>query len=176
VTSPPPGGDRRPCDQPHVGRADRSAHIAHQNGPDADPSAHIAHENGPDADPSAHIADLIGPDADRRGVLVSDLISNIPAPTAPAEHTADHGRPARWIRTATLALAVTLWTRAAGVATRIGRRLRDDRGQATTEYALVLLAAALVALLVVAWATAGGGAARISRLFNRVIDAVIDRV
>lgn len=56
------------------------------------------------------------------------------------------------------------------------RRLAGDVGQATTEYALVLLAAALVALLVVAWATAGGGAARISRLFNRVIDAVIDRV
>jgi hypothetical protein len=53
---------------------------------------------------------------------------------------------------------------------------RDDRGQATTEYALVLLAAALVGLMVVAWATAGGGAARISRLFNSVIDAVIDRV
>ena len=52
----------------------------------------------------------------------------------------------------------------------------DDRGQATTEYALVLLAAALVGLMVVAWATAGGGAARISRLFNSVIDAVIDRV
>ncbi len=59
---------------------------------------------------------------------------------------------------------------------RIARRLRDDRGQATTEYALVLLAAALVALLVVAWATAGGGAQRINRLFNRVVDAVIDRV
>lgn len=56
------------------------------------------------------------------------------------------------------------------------RRLAGDGGQATTEYALVLLAAALVALLVVAWATAGGGAARISRLFNRVIDSVIDRV
>ena len=56
------------------------------------------------------------------------------------------------------------------------RRLAGDRGQATTEYALVLLAAALVALLVIAWASAGGGGARISRLFNRVIDAVIDRV
>lgn len=54
--------------------------------------------------------------------------------------------------------------------------LSGDRGQATTEYALVLLAAALVALLVIAWATAGGGAARVSRLFNRVIDSVIDRV
>jgi hypothetical protein len=52
----------------------------------------------------------------------------------------------------------------------------DQRGQATTEYALVLLAAALVGLMVVAWATAGGGAQRISRLFNGVIDAVIDRV
>ena len=56
------------------------------------------------------------------------------------------------------------------------RRGRGDRGQATTEYALVLLAAALVALLVVAWATAGGGAAKIARLFNRVIDSVIDKV
>ena len=54
--------------------------------------------------------------------------------------------------------------------------LTGDSGQATTEYALVLLAAALVALLVVAWATAGGGAAKISQLFNRVIDSVIDRV
>lgn len=62
-------------------------------------------------------------------------------------------------------------------ALRAGRtRLADDRGQATTEYALVLLAAALVGLMVVAWATAGGGAARISRLFNAVIDAVIDKV
>jgi hypothetical protein len=55
-------------------------------------------------------------------------------------------------------------------------RARGDRGQATTEYALVLLAAALVALLVIAWATAGGGAAKIGRLFDRVIDAVIDKV
>jgi hypothetical protein len=51
-----------------------------------------------------------------------------------------------------------------------------DLGQATTEYALVLLAAALVGLLVVAWATAGGGAERIARLFNRVIDGAIERV
>ena len=56
------------------------------------------------------------------------------------------------------------------------RRLRGDRGQATTEYALVLLAAALVALLVVGWATAGGGAAKVGRLFDRVIDSVIDKV
>jgi hypothetical protein len=55
-------------------------------------------------------------------------------------------------------------------------RLRGADGQATTEYALVLLAAALVALLVVGWATAGGGAAKVGRLFDRVIDSVIDKV
>jgi Flp pilus assembly pilin Flp len=53
---------------------------------------------------------------------------------------------------------------------------RSERGQATTEYALVLLAAALVGLLVIAWATAGGGAAAISSLFDRVIQSVTDRV
>lgn len=53
---------------------------------------------------------------------------------------------------------------------------RSDRGQATTEYALVLLAAALVGLLVIGWATAGGGAAAIGRLFDRVIQSVIDKV
>lgn len=58
-------------------------------------------------------------------------------------------------------------------------RCRDtprDRGQATTEYALVLLAAALVGVLVIGWATAGGGAAAIGRLFDRVIESVIDQV
>ena len=48
----------------------------------------------------------------------------------------------------------------------------NDCGQATTEYALVLLGAALVALLVVGWATSGGGAGKIGHLFDRVIDAV----
>lgn len=51
-----------------------------------------------------------------------------------------------------------------------------DRGQATTEYALILLAAALVGVLVVGWATAGGGAAAIGGLFDRVIESVIDQV
>jgi hypothetical protein len=60
--------------------------------------------------------------------------------------------------------------------TRLPQRARGDAGQATTEYALVLLAAALVALLVVAWATSGGGAAKIGELFNNVIDSVIGRV
>jgi Protein of unknown function (DUF4244) len=51
-----------------------------------------------------------------------------------------------------------------------------DRGQATTEYALVMLGAAAVALLVLAWATAGGGAGRIGELFDSVIDAILGQV
>ena len=77
----------------------------------------------------------------------------------------------------TLALFVHLHTSLVAAPTGRSRlSWRDERGQATTEYALVLLAAALVGLMVVAWATAGGGAARISRLFNGVIDAVIDKI
>lgn len=58
-------------------------------------------------------------------------------------------------------------------------RLSDpdrDRGQATSEYALVMLAAALVALLVVAWANGGGGAGKIGGLFDRIIDSVTSRL
>jgi hypothetical protein len=51
-----------------------------------------------------------------------------------------------------------------------------DSGQATTEYALVMLGAAVVALLVVGWATSGGGAGKIGRLFDRVIDAVTNKL
>ena len=52
----------------------------------------------------------------------------------------------------------------------------DDAGQATTEYALVMLGAAVIALLVVGWATSGGGAGKIGHLFDRVIDAVTGKL
>ena len=45
-----------------------------------------------------------------------------------------------------------------------------DSGQATSEYALVMLAAGLIALLVITWATGGGGAGKIGALFDSVID------
>ena len=51
----------------------------------------------------------------------------------------------------------------------------SDSGQATTEYALVLLGAAVIALLVIAWATDGGGAGRIGELFDSVLSNVLDR-
>ena len=55
------------------------------------------------------------------------------------------------------------------------RHAHRHRGQATTEYALILLVAGAVALLVLGWATSGGGGGKIGRLFDTVIDSVIDR-
>lgn len=48
-----------------------------------------------------------------------------------------------------------------------GRGRPGDAGQATVEYALVVLAAATVALLVVAWAARTG---KVGELFDRVFD------
>lgn len=71
----------------------------------------------------------------------------------------------------------------ATVLATVGRRQRprrdvgidDDRGQATVEYALVLLAAALVGAAVVAWA-AGGGASAIGGLFDRAIQSALSQL
>ena len=60
-------------------------------------------------------------------------------------------------------------------ARRSPRTTGTDAGQATTEYALVLIGAAVIALLVVAWATDGGGAGRIGELFENVLSNVIGR-
>ena len=56
------------------------------------------------------------------------------------------------------------------------QRLRGQGGQATTEYALVLLAAAFVGLMVVGWATTGSGAETVSRLFDRILRTVLEQV
>ena len=54
-------------------------------------------------------------------------------------------------------------------------KFQDDSGQATTEYALVLLGAAVIALLVISWATDGGGAGRIGELFDTFLSGIFDR-
>lgn len=54
----------------------------------------------------------------------------------------------------------------------MSRRSREA-GQATAEYALVVLGAAAIAALVIAWAA---GTGRITTLLNAVVDAVIGRV
>lgn len=69
-------------------------------------------------------------------------------------------RTAAW----TQALVVTLVARA--------RTGRDDRGQTTAEYALVLLGAAAVALLLLGWAAK---TKRIGALFDWVLDQVVGR-
>ena len=51
----------------------------------------------------------------------------------------------------------------------------SSRGQATTEYALILLVAAIIATLVIAWATAGGGSGRIGDLFDSIFDSILSR-
>lgn len=55
---------------------------------------------------------------------------------------------------------------------RPSRRSRDA-GQATAEYALVLLGAAAIALLVVGWAAKSH---KVGQLLDRVLDHLIDRV
>jgi Flp pilus assembly pilin Flp len=52
-------------------------------------------------------------------------------------------------------------------------QVRDDRGQSTAEYALLLLGAATIALIVVTWATSTG---KIAELFDSVIDSIIGNV
>lgn len=65
----------------------------------------------------------------------------------------------------------------AAIDRRTRRRIsiRGDSGQATVEYALVLLAAALVGAAVVAWA-AGGGASAIGGLFDRAIQSALSQL
>lgn len=65
-----------------------------------------------------------------------------------------------------------------GTAARLHARVlwHEEHGQATTEYALVMLGAAMVALLVIGWATSGGAGGKIGRLFDKVVDAVIDKL
>lgn len=50
---------------------------------------------------------------------------------------------------------------------------RNEQGQATAEYALVLLGAAALALLVVAWATKTN---RVGKLLDTVLDKLLDHV
>lgn len=55
----------------------------------------------------------------------------------------------------------------------LARRRADERGQASAEYALVLLGAAAVALLIVAWATKTN---LVGKLLDAVMGAITDKV
>ena len=57
---------------------------------------------------------------------------------------------------------------------RLGRHPASaEAGQATAEYALVLLGAAAIALLLAAWAAKSGA---IGQLFDAVVDQLVDKV
>lgn len=67
----------------------------------------------------------------------------------------------------------SLYGAACGVVDDARRRARgDERGQASAEYALVLLGAAAVALLVVAWATKTD---LVEKLLDKVLKAITGR-
>ena len=52
---------------------------------------------------------------------------------------------------------------------RVGRRLAEEAGQTTAEYALVILAAAAVAVVLIAWARSSG---KLPSFFDKIIDQV----
>ena len=60
---------------------------------------------------------------------------------------------------------------ASQTAGRVARRLTDDRGQATAEYGLVILAAGGIALGVIAWAAQTGS---FTDLFESVVEKLTD--
>ena len=60
---------------------------------------------------------------------------------------------------------------ASRTAGQVRRRLTDDRGQATAEYGLVILAAGGIALGVIAWAAQTGS---FTDLFESVIEKLTD--
>ena len=68
---------------------------------------------------------------------------------------------------------ISLQRLASGLAARVRAHGRDERGQSTAEYALVLLGAAAVAMLLVAWATKTG---KVTDLLDGVLDSVLDKV
>ena len=71
-------------------------------------------------------------------------------------------------------LAAYVWIQCRLSSLPVATRHRlDQRGQATAEYALVLLGAAAVALLVMAWASRTN---RIGRLLDAVMDALLGKV
>lgn len=73
-----------------------------------------------------------------------------------------------------LSISVRLYLAVLGLFEGVrGRARPDQRGQASAEYALVLLGAAAVALLVVAWATKTD---LIEKLLDKVVKTVTGKV
>jgi hypothetical protein len=52
---------------------------------------------------------------------------------------------------------------------------RDNRGQGTVEYFLVILAATALAIIALKWLQSGSGSGLLGSLFGKVIDWVVGR-
>lgn len=66
-------------------------------------------------------------------------------------------------------MLTSIWSRA------IARGYADERGQATVEYFLVILAATALAILAFKWFEGGSGSGMLSGLFAKVISWVTGR-
>ncbi|HEY1329968.1 MAG TPA: DUF4244 domain-containing protein [Actinomycetota bacterium] len=62
------------------------------------------------------------------------------------------------------------WEALARSMSRLRTRSRDQSGQTTAEYALVILAAAAVAVVLIAWAKSSG---KLPAFFDQIIDDVM---
>jgi len=56
----------------------------------------------------------------------------------------------------------------------LARSRRDERGQGTVEYVLVMLAVTAVAVVLISWAKSGSGKSALGDLFDNVIGWVTD--
>jgi len=56
----------------------------------------------------------------------------------------------------------------------LARTRRDERGQGTVEYVLVMLAVTAVAVVLISWAKSGSGKSALGDLFDNVIGWVTD--
>lgn len=77
------------------------------------------------------------------------------------------------LRTAQAAVGYVTWALGDRPRRSRARLATGDRGQATAEYALLLLGVAAIALLVAAWAANSG---QVGALLDRVFDAISARV
>jgi hypothetical protein len=72
-----------------------------------------------------------------------------------------------------LSILVRLHVLALTARDRLDERARDEGGQTTAEYALVLLGAASIALLLAVWAKQGG---KVGRLLDAIFDSLVKMV
>lgn len=98
----------------------------------------------------------------RPALVIVDPVASHPPPAGPQRPSGD----------LLLRAGAALHAASAVAGARLRTARRDDRGQSTAEYALVILGAAAVAALLVAWASQTN---KVSRLLDVILDNIINR-